>query len=124
MTTVAGPEWTAAIHKARAMGADAAGATKAGPMRNVMAGGGTGGHLYPGLAVAEALRSHVTGELELIWAATPRAVDQRLLAGFGARYIRQAVQPLIKDLRKLWPFWQGWRQTCRFWTAYFREHEV
>ena len=93
-------------------------------IRIVMAGGGTGGHLYPGLAVAEALRAQVSRPLELIWAATPRAVDQHLLSQFGDKYIRQAVQPLVNDLRKLWAFWQGWRQTCRFWAAYFGENDV
>ncbi len=95
--------------------------------RVVMAGGGTGGHLYPGLAVVEALRKQM-GEagkkLELVWAATPRAVDQRLLASFGDHYIRQPVQPLVKEFGKLWGFWTGWRESCRFWEAYFTEHRV
>jgi UDP-N-acetylglucosamine--N-acetylmuramyl-(pentapeptide) pyrophosphoryl-undecaprenol N-acetylglucosamine transferase len=60
----------------------------------------------------------------LIWAATPRAVDQRLLAQFGERYIRQPVQPLVKNLGKLWGFWIGWRQSCRYWAAYFDHNRV
>jgi len=101
-----------------------------GVIRIVMAGGGTGGHLYPGLAVADALRKRVSNkgsgkrELELIWAATPRAVDQRLLAQFGEGYIRQPVQPLVKSLGKLWAFWTGWRQSCRYWAAYFAQNQV
>jgi len=87
-----------------------------------MAGGGTGGHLYPGLAVAEALavRTVAAGmHLDLVWAATPRAVDQRLLTQFGDRYVRQTVQPLTKSLRKLWAFWRGWRQTVKYWEKEF-----
>jgi UDP-N-acetylglucosamine--N-acetylmuramyl-(pentapeptide) pyrophosphoryl-undecaprenol N-acetylglucosamine transferase len=101
-------------------------------VRVVMAGGGTGGHLYPGLAVADALRALAAAggpdgdglNVELLWAATPRPVDQRLLSKFGDRYIRQPVQPLVKAVGKLWGFWRGWRESCRYWTAYFSEHDV
>jgi UDP-N-acetylglucosamine--N-acetylmuramyl-(pentapeptide) pyrophosphoryl-undecaprenol N-acetylglucosamine transferase len=99
-------------------------ASAAGTFRVVMAGGGTGGHLYPGLAVADALQARTGGNLELIWAATPRPVDQRLLSGFGEHYIRQPVQPLVKSIGKLWGFWRGWRESCAYWTAYFNANEV
>src|SRR5690349_9443121 len=69
-------------------------------LRIVMAGGGTGGHLYPGLAVADALKARAAGsnqQLDILWAATPRSVDQRLLSGFGANYVKQPVQPLVKS---------------------------
>jgi len=89
-------------------------------LRIVMAGGGTGGHLYPGLAVAEALGRRVEGGgLEIVWAATPRAVDQRLLRVFGDRYVQQAVQPLAKSIWKWWGFWRGWRQTVKYWERSF-----
>jgi UDP-N-acetylglucosamine--N-acetylmuramyl-(pentapeptide) pyrophosphoryl-undecaprenol N-acetylglucosamine transferase len=107
-------------------GAAAAG-RDGGACRIVMAGGGTGGHLYPGLAVADALfaRAEETGRpVELVWAATPRAVDQRLLTRFGERYIRQPVQPLIKKVGKIWGFWKGWRESCAYWAAYFDQHDV
>lgn len=89
-------------------------------IRIIMAGGGTGGHLYPGLAVADALRSQLGDALELVWAATPRQVDQRLLGKFGKHYIAQPVQPLVKDVTKIWGFWKGWRRSCAFWTAEFQ----
>ncbi len=90
-----------------------------------MAGGGTGGHLYPGLAVAEALQRQAGGEKpEIVWAATPRAVDQRLLSGFGERYIRQAVKPLMMSPGKWWGFGRAWRETCGYWAEYFEKHAV
>ncbi len=96
-------------------------------LRVVMAGGGTGGHLYPGLAVAEALESLAAERglgLELLWAATPRAVDQRLLTRFGENYVQQPVQPLVKSIKKLWGFWRGWRESCAIWRQRMNRGEV
>jgi len=104
-----------------------AAATPVETLRVVMAGGGTGGHLYPGLAVAAALRTRATASnrhLEIFWAATPRSVDQRLLSSFGDHYIRQPVQPLVKSIKKLWPFLRGWRQSCRFWSGQFSREKT
>ena len=92
-----------------------------------MAGGGTGGHLYPGLAVAGALEARVKaagGEIELIWAATPRQVDERLLAQFGERYVRQRVQPFTKSIGKLWGFWRAWVDSCNYWREEFGKKSV
>jgi len=94
-------------------------ASPARKFRVILAGGGTGGHLYPGLSIAQALQAQLGDSLELIWAATPRPVDQRLLSSFGPRYIRQPVQPLQKNIKKLWAFWKGWFQSCRYWKAAF-----
>lgn len=93
-------------------------------IRIVMAGGGTGGHLYPGLAVAEALQEQLGDRLELIWAATPRPVDQRLLSRFGERYVQQPVQPLVKKLSRLWAFWNGWQNSCLYWKKAFARQPV
>jgi len=127
MTMVVWPHRAASQFQSRRSQNMSNAGTSATSYRIVMAGGGTGGHLYPGLAVADALEAHIRargGKLELVWAATPRAVDQRLLSKFGDLYIRQPVQPLVKEFGKLWGFWTGWRESCRFWETYFREHRV
>ena len=90
----------------------------------VLAGGGTGGHLYPGLAVAQALAQRVTSGLQLVWAATPRAVDQRLLTHFGDNYIVQSVQPLKRNPLHWLEFYRAWHQTCRYWRNYFTTHRA
>jgi len=89
----------------------------------VFAGGGTGGHLYPGLAVAEQLQALMPCS-RIYWAATPRRIDERLLAEKGDTYIRQTVQPLTKDVRR-WPaFYRSWRESCRFWDQFFSQNRV
>ncbi|MGH9475630.1 MAG: undecaprenyldiphospho-muramoylpentapeptide beta-N-acetylglucosaminyltransferase [Terriglobales bacterium] len=54
----------------------------------VIAGGGTGGHLMPGLAVARALRAR-TGD-DIVFVGTARGLEARLVpaAGFELRLIR------------------------------------
>ncbi len=94
------------------------------PVRVIMAGGGTGGHVYPGLAVAEILRRWYTDQLHLVWAATPRPIDQRLLAGFSQDYVAQPVRTLTKKPWQWWPFLQAWRKSCNYWRSYFQQHSV
>ena len=89
----------------------------------VFAGGGTGGHLYPGLAVAEQLQKLLPSSF-IHWAATPRMIDQRLLTEMGDAYIRQTVQPFSKNIRR-WPsFYRAWRESCNFWDEFFNQHQV
>ncbi len=126
--TVASPAQRTAMAAAAAVrivttgfsGATAA-PTKAAGLRFVFAGGGTGGHIYPGLAVAEALEQATKEPVEIIWAATARPVDQRLLKGMGRRYVAQSVQPIPRNIKKAWPFVQAWRESCQYWERAFRE---
>jgi len=50
--------------------------------RIFMAGGGTGGHLYPGLAVAEAIR-RLQPEAAIAFSCTRRRIDRKVLADCG-----------------------------------------
>jgi len=51
-------------------------------MRLVVTGGGTGGHLFPGLALAKAMQQAVP-KTEVMFIGTARALDQQVLAGTG-----------------------------------------
>jgi len=51
-------------------------------MRLIVAGGGTGGHLFPGIAVANGMRERIV-ETKVLFIGTSRIVDQQALAGLG-----------------------------------------
>lgn len=61
----------------------------AGPLTIIIAGGGTGGHLYPGLAVARALVARVP-DAHVSFAGTSRGLEARVVpeAGFELDVIR------------------------------------
>lgn len=51
-------------------------------MRIIITGGGTGGHLFPGIALAESLRQRFPG-CEILFIGTQRQLDRDALAGLG-----------------------------------------
>jgi len=61
------------------------------PLRVVIAGGGTGGHLYPGIAVAQELRSRQPDAV-ISFAGTARGIEARVVPreGFALDLIRSA----------------------------------
>jgi UDP-N-acetylglucosamine--N-acetylmuramyl-(pentapeptide) pyrophosphoryl-undecaprenol N-acetylglucosamine transferase len=50
--------------------------------RLLIAGGGTGGHLFPGVAIAEALRAREP-DAEVLFVGTERGIEARVLSGLG-----------------------------------------
>jgi UDP-N-acetylglucosamine--N-acetylmuramyl-(pentapeptide) pyrophosphoryl-undecaprenol N-acetylglucosamine transferase len=50
--------------------------------RLMIAGGGTGGHLFPGVAVAEELR-RLDADAEVLFVGTTRGIESRVLPGLG-----------------------------------------
>ncbi len=77
-------------------------ATPAAP-RVLIAGGGTGGHLFPGLAIAEALRRKAPGT-EVRFAGSAYGIEHRAVPARGYRLYRIPVRGLygVPLRRKLW----------------------
>jgi UDP-N-acetylglucosamine--N-acetylmuramyl-(pentapeptide) pyrophosphoryl-undecaprenol N-acetylglucosamine transferase len=74
----------------------------------ILAGGGTGGHLYPGIAVAEALRAAMPIAKPL-FLCTKREIDRVILEPTGFEFISQAiVPPRLVDILK---FFLSYRET-------------
>jgi UDP-N-acetylglucosamine--N-acetylmuramyl-(pentapeptide) pyrophosphoryl-undecaprenol N-acetylglucosamine transferase len=75
-----------------------------------LAGGGTGGHLYPGIAVAESLRQSVP-QARCIFLCTQREIDRVILEPRGFEFIPQPIVPPRRTVAGLLRFWKGWRET-------------
>ncbi|UKL12887.1 undecaprenyldiphospho-muramoylpentapeptide beta-N-acetylglucosaminyltransferase [Dissulfurimicrobium hydrothermale] len=63
------------------------------PLRLVVAGGGTGGHVFPGIAVVEALSE--VSPVEVMWIGAGRPVEKEVLKDRPWRYRVLEVRPLL-----------------------------
>ncbi len=70
-------------------------AKKTGGPVVVFAGGGTGGHLYPALAVADELRKRIPG-VSFVFFGSDRAIDSTILDNAGCELVRQYLPPIRK----------------------------
>ncbi len=76
----------------------------------LLAGGGSGGHLYPGIAVARRLvekRPDVTP----LFACTEKEIDRVILEPTGFDWTPQPIVPPSRSVGGLLRFWQSWRAT-------------
>ena len=73
------------------------------PAHIVFAGGGTAGHLFPGLAVAERLRQ-LAPETRITFAGTGKDFERRHVSRAGFDYLALPCQPLPKSPGQLWRF--------------------
>ncbi|MER3418919.1 MAG: hypothetical protein C4343_07515, partial [Chloroflexota bacterium] len=62
-------------------------------MRCLLTGGGTGGHIYPALAVARALQTRLP-ELDLVWVGGRRGLEASLVPAAGIRLRRLVLRSL------------------------------
>lgn len=83
----------------------------------LFAGGGTGGHIYPGLAIAEALGRLAPaagrGAVEAKFLCSDRGIDARILSQAGVAFFAVAAKPLGLRPRTLVRFLRGWGPTIR-----------
>lgn len=61
----------------------------------VIAGGGTGGHLFPAIAVVRELRERVRSS-RVVFFSSARRVDQHILGDIGADIVAQTLRPLSR----------------------------
>lgn len=66
--------------------------TADGPLRLALAGGGTGGHVVPGLHLLEALEQGPAPLEDLLWLGAGRAVEDRVLSDLERRVGRAEVE--------------------------------
>ena len=76
----------------------------------LMAGGGTGGHLYPGISVAQAMKT-VWPEAKPIFLCTQREIDRVILEPTGFEFVAQPIVPPKRSIGGLLHFWKSWRET-------------
>src|SRR4030043_2120482 len=85
-------------------------------MRCVIAGGGTGGHLFPGMAIAEAFVEREKGN-EVLFIGTEKGIEARVLPGgkFPLRMIKaKPIQgkSLLEKVKAIWSFPMAISEAC------------
>ncbi len=72
--------------------------------RAIIAGGGTGGHLYPALSLAEALQQRAHSKLEILFIGAQRGIESRILPKKGIPHRLLPLEPIDRGRP-----WRNWR---------------
>jgi UDP-N-acetylglucosamine--N-acetylmuramyl-(pentapeptide) pyrophosphoryl-undecaprenol N-acetylglucosamine transferase len=105
---------------------DSAAAASAAAARGsavLLAGGGTGGHISPGLAIAERLRA-IAPAVRPIFACSERPIDAAMLSEAGATFVPIPAQPFSMRPIGLLRFLRSWRRGRAVCNRLLRDHEV
>ncbi|MCX4245239.1 UDP-N-acetylglucosamine--N-acetylmuramyl-(pentapeptide) pyrophosphoryl-undecaprenol N-acetylglucosamine transferase [Paraliomyxa miuraensis] len=96
-----------------------------GPGTVLLAGGGTGGHIYPNVGIMEALRAR-RPDAKVRFLVSDRPGDPKIMERLGEAYSQSPVRPL-PSLRKPWqalPFLLAWRQGTAQLRRLLSEHRI
>jgi UDP-N-acetylglucosamine--N-acetylmuramyl-(pentapeptide) pyrophosphoryl-undecaprenol N-acetylglucosamine transferase len=89
----------------------------------LLAGGGTGGHITPGLAVAEAAAA-IDASSRFDFACTSRPLDQTVLASWPGKKVVQPIQPFAIRPMGLIKFLVGMSKTRKLIKNWMRENQI
>ncbi|MEM1213541.1 MAG: UDP-N-acetylglucosamine--N-acetylmuramyl-(pentapeptide) pyrophosphoryl-undecaprenol N-acetylglucosamine transferase [Planctomycetota bacterium] len=89
----------------------------------LLVGGGSGGHIYPNMAVAERLAEKGVGVIPH-YVVSERAVDARVCEGLGAGWSAVPAAPPSVRPGGAWRFWTGWRGTAAGVRRLLEEHDA
>ena len=96
------------------------------PMTILFAGGGTGGHLFPGIAVAKELQRRFP-QVQLIFAGSERSIESTIVAENHLEHRMLPVESLStlkrNPFRFVWRNWRAWR-TSKKWMKQLRPAAV
>ena len=81
-------------------------------MRIVFAGGGTGGHLYPGLAIARAVQ-RMRPDIEPFFIGARRGIERDVLPASGFPHVLLDLHPLYRSR-----VWNNWRTIVGLFSAW------
>ena len=87
----------------------------------VFAGGGTGGHIFPAIAVYESLREQTQGDIRAFFVCSDRPLDAEILRREGLDFVRAPARPLIPTARGLLALARSWGPTVRLGRAHIRD---
>lgn len=97
--------------------------TAGGRPHVVFSGGGTGGHLFPGLAVATRLAQLVPG-VRITFAGCGKPLEQEHVAAAGFDYLALRCRPMPRRLRDVIPFVRENLAGCDMAGQFLAEHGV
>lgn len=83
------------------------------PRTILFAGGGTGGHLFPAIAIYEQLRRFSRGPLRALYLCSTRPLDAKILRGESVDFEAIPAQPFGLRPRPLLRFLSSWGESVR-----------
>ncbi len=93
----------------------------------VFAGGGTAGHIYPGVAIAETLVGERHPDLPPVrphFVCSTRRLDAQVLGNLGLAYTTIPAEPVAGGLKGMIRFSRGWRPAVRAAQQVLREQRA
>lgn len=87
----------------------------------IFAGGGTGGHIFPALAITEQLKHTLGDRCRCIFLCSDRPIDASILAPEGVEFHALKAKPIAANIRAIWTFALGWKPSVRQTLTVIRE---